>query len=390
LIREKGLLYRIEQSTNIKFKQVGAPQPSDIISASARDSSQSFGKVNKEVLHFFKDTARDLIDKYSSEEALCRALAIISGYTKTLKQKSLLTSLEGMVTLKLTGRIRGISGGSYAVYRLMKEFLRPDLVGSIKSMRIMRSEEGVVFDVFEKHKEEFLKAKETFMEQEKLELGLCETLPELKEVGYSGGYGRNGGGYGRNGGGYGRNRGGYGRNGGGYGGRNGGGYGRNGGGYGGRNGGGYGGRNGGGYGDRGGYGNSSSNFGGNDGSSRKFFNSNKSQGNGNSWGSDKRGGSGFGKRNGGGYGSDSKDKMKLFVGNLPFDIRESKFEEWIKSRKVNFKDSYLVKDHDGNCRGFGYIKFDSPSSTQEALKNLNNCFINDRRIKIDYATEKNN
>ena len=154
--REKGLLYRIEQSTNIKFKQVGAPQPSDIISASARDSSQSFGKVNKEVLHFFKDTARDLIDKYSSEEALCRALAIISGYTKTLKQKSLLTSLEGLVTLKLTGRIRGISGGSYAVYRLMKEFLRPDLVGSIKSMRIMRSEEGVVFDIFEKNKEEFL------------------------------------------------------------------------------------------------------------------------------------------------------------------------------------------------------------------------------------------
>ena len=391
IFREKGLLYRIENSTNIKFKQVGAPQPSDIISASARDSSQSFGKVNKEVLHFFSDTAKDLITKYSAEEALCRALAIISGYTKNLKQKSLLTSLEGMVTLKLMGRIRGLSGGTYSVFRLLKEILRQDLVGSIKSMRILKSEEGVVFDVLEKDKAEFLKSKEAFKKEENLDLDLCETLPELKDVGgYGGrgGYGRNGGGYGRNGGGYGRNSGGYGRNGGGYG-RNSGGYGGRGGGYN-RNSGGYGGRGGGynngGY-NSGGYGNSSSNGNGDTGP-RKFFNSNKNQG-GNSYSNDRRGGSGFSNRNSGGYGNDSKDQKKLFVGNLPFDIKEGKFEEWIKSRKVDFKDSYLVKDGEGNCRGFGYIKFDSSKSTEDALKNLNNCYINDRRIKIDYATEKN-
>lgn len=372
--REKGLLYRIEQSTNIKFKQVGAPQPSDIISASARDSSQSFGKVNSEVLHFFKETAKDLITKYSSEEALCRALAIISGYTTALKQKSLLTSLEGLVTLKLTGRIKGISGGTYSVFRLLKDYLRPDMVGSIKSMRIMRSEEGVVFDVYEKDKDEFLKAKDDFMKREELTLDICETLPDLKEVGY-GGRGGYGNGYG--GGRYNNRRDGN-RNG--YRGRNnyGGSYSRNG--YGGRGGGGFGG--------------SSNNYGDNNGS-RKFFNSKTSQNGGNKWGSgsrgsDRREGSGFGGRGSERYGSGNKDKMKLFVGNLPFDIRESKFEEWIKSRKVNFKDSYLVKDHEGNCRGFGYIKFDSPGATQDALNSLNNCFINDRRIKIDYATEKTN
>lgn len=338
---------------------MGAPQPSDIISASARDSSQSFGDVNREVLHFFKDTAKDLITKYSAEEALCRALAIISGYTKTLKQKSLLTSLEGMVTLKLTGRIKGLSGGTYSVFRLLKELMNPDLVTSIKSMRIMMDEDGVVFDIHEKDKEEFMKNSENLKEAENLMLEVCETLPELKEVG---GYGGNS--YGRNG--YGR--GGYGRNG--YGGR---------GGYRGR-------QNSGGYGSRG-FGNSSSNFGG--GGSRRFYNSKSSIGGG-SWSGDRREGSGFSNRNSNGFSSGNKDKQKLFVGNLPFDIRESKFEEWIKSRNVDYKDSYLVKDAEGNCRGFGYIKFDSPSATQDALKNLNNCYINDRRIKIDYATEKNN
>lgn len=362
--REKGLLYRIEQSTNIKFKQVGAPQPSDIISATARDSSQSFGKVNKEVLHFFKDTAKDLIVKYTAEEALCRALAIISGYTKTLKQKSMLTSLENMVTLKLSGRIKGLSSGTYSVFRLLRDLVDQRLVQSIKSMRIMKSEDGVVFDIFEKDKEEFMKLKDTFKDKENLTLEVCETLPELKEVGYSGG-----GGYGRNG--YGGGRG--------YGGRSSRGYG--GGGYGG-------GRSyGNGYGSRGGYGGS----GDGDGGSRRFFNSKMSSGGGGSstWGSDRRGGSGFSNRHSG-YGSENKDKMKLFIGNLPFDIKEGKFEEWIKSRNVVCRDSYLVKDHDGNCRGFGYIKFDSEKMTMDAMQNLTNCFINDRKIKVDFATEKNN
>ena len=368
-------MYRIEQSTNIKFKQIGAPQPSDIISASARDSSESFVNVNQEVLHFFEDTAKDLINKYTAEGALCRALAIISGYTKNLKQKSLLTALEGLVTLKLSGRIRGLSGGTYGVYRMFKDFMPHHLVNSIKTMRVMRNEEGVVFDVQDKSKDEFMEYGKTLKEKEELDLEVCDTLPELKEVSYGGGgYGRNGYGGGRSGG-YGRNGYGGGRGGGygfrvGYGGYGGGGYGNRGG---------YGGDRGGYGGDRGGYGGNSGGFGGNSGG-RKFFNSKMGSGGSKTWSSDRRDGSGF--------GGDNKDMTKLFIGNLPFDIKESKFEEWIRSRKVEFKDSYLVKDAEGNCRGFGYIKFQNPDDTQNAMKNLNNCFINNRSIKIDYATEK--
>ena len=60
--------------------------------ANARDISLGFDKVSSEVIPYFKETAKDIFTKYDPEDALCRALAIITGYTKTLTQRSLLTS----------------------------------------------------------------------------------------------------------------------------------------------------------------------------------------------------------------------------------------------------------------------------------------------------------
>ena len=252
-MREKGLLVRIENSTNLKFKHIGNPQPAQIIAASARDSSQSFGEVGGNMLHYFKDTAKDLIVKYTAEEALCRALAVISGYTKNLKQKSLLTSAEGMVTIKMTGNIPNFNGDTYAIYNILKEQMSSEMLNAIKSVQVMKNNVGVVFDIENNFKEKLVQKAVSIKETEGIILEVCTELPELKEAygsygGYGGGRGyggrSNGGGYGgrSNGGGYGGRS-----NGGGYGGRsNGGGYGNrsNGGGYG--NGSGYGGRNGGG------------------------------------------------------------------------------------------------------------------------------------------------
>lgn len=345
----------------------------------------SFDNLNNSVLPYFEETAKELIEKYSATGALARALAIISGYTKSLKQKSMLNSMEGMVTLQVSGDIPNINRGSYAVLKLFREIMDPMLVNNIKTMKMIRNNGGVVFDVRDEQKEAFLALAPKLKQDEGIILELCRELPDLIDVGGYGGGGYGRGNYGRNGGGgsWGRN------NSRGYNNRRGGGgnsWGRNN--YGGGNNNSWGRHN-----------NNDQGFG--SGGVRRFTNSRKQDGSGgNSWGRNGNNNSGNNSswgRNGGGNswnrggGNDSnRDSRKLFIGNLPFDIRQNKFEEWIKSRNVQASDSYLVKDQEGNCRGFGYIKFNDSNETEKAMKMLSNCYINERRVKVDYATEKNN
>ena len=85
--KQFGLIERIEYKAKIKFKKVGAPQKEDLIKCLARDASTGLDSVNKDMLHFFADPAKELIEKMGSEEALSRALAYISGYTENFKQR---------------------------------------------------------------------------------------------------------------------------------------------------------------------------------------------------------------------------------------------------------------------------------------------------------------
>ena len=71
----------IEVKARIKFKKIGSPQPEEIIKATARDLAFSFDKVSDNVLNYFHETSNELLEKYTPQEALTRALAIISGYT---------------------------------------------------------------------------------------------------------------------------------------------------------------------------------------------------------------------------------------------------------------------------------------------------------------------
>lgn len=86
--RQTELITRIERIAKIKFKKIGAPQPHEIIEASARDIATSFSEVHKDVLQPFAATAEDLVEQFGEKEALQRALAIISGNTQAIKQRS--------------------------------------------------------------------------------------------------------------------------------------------------------------------------------------------------------------------------------------------------------------------------------------------------------------
>lgn len=76
------LIERIERIAKIKLKKTGAPQPTDIVKASARDIVISLKSVSDSVLPHFNDIAKEMIDEVGDPViALSKALAYISGNT---------------------------------------------------------------------------------------------------------------------------------------------------------------------------------------------------------------------------------------------------------------------------------------------------------------------
>ncbi len=78
--------------------KVGVPQIGDIIKANTRDLKTGFESVHPDILPYFQQTAKEILKKHEPEEALTRALALITGYTQKFLHRSLLCSAEGYVT----------------------------------------------------------------------------------------------------------------------------------------------------------------------------------------------------------------------------------------------------------------------------------------------------
>ncbi|KAJ3417048.1 hypothetical protein HDV05_007530 [Chytridiales sp. JEL 0842] len=247
--QQEYLLRNISRRAGVNFQQLGAPQPMDIVSARAADMMDTLKSVHKDVIPYFTDTAESFLAFHKNDPilALSSALAVISGTTKPLPPRSLLSANEGFLTLlfKTNHQIRNVGYVRSMLQRNHPDLTYQDTIG----WRMTKDEMGVVVDV----KAEKVNVEENgdvvlagvvFAQGRGVELVVPKAIPDLQEMagGNDGGYGGGRGSYGgRSGGG---GRGGFG------GGRSGGG---GGGGYGNRGGnGGYG--NGGGRGGRGGYG----------------------------------------------------------------------------------------------------------------------------------------
>lgn len=92
---------RIEANAGITFKKIGAPQPDEIIKSSAENINSELLNVEKDVLPYFKEAATKLILEKGALNAVSLALAYISGTTKKLNHRSLLTSDDTMTTLQI-------------------------------------------------------------------------------------------------------------------------------------------------------------------------------------------------------------------------------------------------------------------------------------------------
>ena len=80
--------------------------------------------------------------------------------------------------------------------------------------------------------------------------------------------------------------------------------------------------------------------------------------------------------------------MKLFIGNLPYDISEpellSLFNEFGEVVNAN-----LVKDtYTGRSRGFAFVEMDSRSSGQQAMESLNKTVYKSKALVCNEAKPK--
>jgi len=80
--------------------------------------------------------------------------------------------------------------------------------------------------------------------------------------------------------------------------------------------------------------------------------------------------------------------MKIYVGNLSYDVAESDLEqafgEFGQVTSVN-----LLKDRQtGESKGFGFVEMAEVSEGQTAIKEMNGKELMGRELKVDQAKEK--
>ncbi|XP_074319623.1 DEAD-box ATP-dependent RNA helicase 7-like [Silene latifolia] len=221
---KKSGVNKIERESGVKFEHLPAPQPADVAQAAGVEAATSILQISDSVIPAFKKSAEELLSTsgLSAVDLLAKALAKAAGY-KDIKERSLLTGMEGFVTVHLEAG-RPIYTPTFA-FGMLRKVLPEDKVESVQGLGITADQTGAVFDVPVNDLETFLVAGRKNADQMSLEV--VKTLPRLQEREPRGRFGNNrgggGGGFSRGGGGggrFGRGGGGFSRGGGGGGFRN--------------------------------------------------------------------------------------------------------------------------------------------------------------------------
>ena len=140
---QEGLVKFVERKAGIRFQQIGAPQPADILATAAKDAARSLDDVSPEVCVHFRDAAEQLVSERGAVEVMSAALALLSG-TKEIKSRSLLTGQEGYTTYVMTSA-NEFGHNSY-MWKALERSL-PSVKPEIRGMRMGQDSKCVVFDV---------------------------------------------------------------------------------------------------------------------------------------------------------------------------------------------------------------------------------------------------
>ncbi|CAM9988704.1 unnamed protein product [Ectocarpus sp. 4 AP-2014] len=171
--RQRGGLGEIERHIGNDFAWRGAPQPDDIVNASAGAAIDDIRAVDDSVIDLYKTAAEQLIDEKGALNALCAALACMTGRTEAMPVRSLLSNSEGHVTIIF----RSDHPIEYMAYcwTAIRRVLSSEAADNIRGMQLSEDGLACVFDVPEEHME----GVRDVCEREDW-LDICTELPPLK------------------------------------------------------------------------------------------------------------------------------------------------------------------------------------------------------------------
>lgn len=185
---DKQDLIKIEKNCGIKFNMETLPNNEQVFHCASAIASKKVENVNKEILPFFHDTAKELINKSNSLkidqiELISRCLAIIAK-KEHIKKRSLINGLSETVTLNFINKNRKWSSEDDIVYWVNKlsNELNVNTFNKILQIKIDNKDRASsFFDINENLAELFLQNFKTMskIEYRKMfDLSVAQTIPE--------------------------------------------------------------------------------------------------------------------------------------------------------------------------------------------------------------------
>ena len=77
--------------------------------------------------------------------------------------------------------------------------------------------------------------------------------------------------------------------------------------------------------------------------------------------------------------------MKLYVGNLPFDVNDDALRSLFEQFGAVGSASVINDRETGRSRGFGFVEMDENSAAEEAIEQLNGNDFNGRPLVVNQA-----
>ena len=77
--------------------------------------------------------------------------------------------------------------------------------------------------------------------------------------------------------------------------------------------------------------------------------------------------------------------MKLYVGNLPYEVMEDELREMFAAHGEVSSVTIISDRHTGRPKGFGFVEMPNQAEAESAIESLNESEISGRNIKVNEA-----
>lgn len=77
--------------------------------------------------------------------------------------------------------------------------------------------------------------------------------------------------------------------------------------------------------------------------------------------------------------------MKIYVGNLPYEVTELELQQEFSSFGEVTSVNIITDRYNGRSKGFGFVEMPSSSEAQAAIDNLNGKVLKDRTLVVNVS-----